>query len=153
MLLNGQIAPMRYRPLPGPHALAATIHHRSPSPVSSSLHRPAAGGGLLLMGRLSSPRHACFLIQQAAEKALKAVLVLEGIEFPFTHDLDALRNLLPDSWPVRTAQVDLTELTEWGWKPGTPGLGRSPLMRMHAAPSPTRGWSTSLWRGSSSSAA
>ena len=27
--------------------LAATIHHRSPSPVSSSLHRPAAGGGLL----------------------------------------------------------------------------------------------------------
>ena len=47
-------------------------------------------------------------LQQAAERALKAALVLEGIDFPFTHDLNALRNLLPDSWPVR---ADLAELT------------------------------------------
>ena len=32
--------------------------------------------------------------------------MLEGIDFPFTHDLNALRNLLPDSWPV---QADLAE--------------------------------------------
>lgn len=42
-----------------------------------------------------APRHACWFAQQAAEKALKAALVLEGHEFPFRHDLDALRNLLP----------------------------------------------------------
>ena len=42
----------------------------------------------------NAPRHACWLSQQAAEKALKAALVLERVEFPFTHDLDALRNLL-----------------------------------------------------------
>ena len=47
------------------------------------------------------------VVQEAAERTLKAALVLEGIDFPYTHDLNALRNLLPDSWPVR---ADLT-----GW--------------------------------------
>ena len=32
-------------------------------------------------------RHSCERSQQAAEKALKAVLVLEGIDFPYTQDL------------------------------------------------------------------
>ena len=53
----------------------------------------------LMTGASTAPRHACWLSQQAAEKALKAALVLEQIDFPFTHDLDALRNLLPASWP------------------------------------------------------
>ncbi len=42
---------------------------------------------------------ACFHSQQAAEKALKAALVLEGIEFPYVHDLTRLRNLLPGGGP------------------------------------------------------
>ena len=46
----------------------------------------------LMAGTQTSPRHACRLYQQAAEKALKAALVLEGVDFPFSHDLDALRN-------------------------------------------------------------
>lgn len=33
----------------------------------------------------------CFHIQQTAEKLLKALMVTEGLEYPFTHDL---RNLL-----------------------------------------------------------
>jgi HEPN domain-containing protein len=41
------------------------------------------------------PRHVCWLAQQAAEKVLKGALVSEGVDFPFRHDLDALRNLLP----------------------------------------------------------
>lgn len=69
----------------------------------------------------TAPRHACWLSQQAAEKALKAALVLEGVEFPFSHDLDALRNLLPDSWPVRAAHPDLAELTEWAVETRYPG--------------------------------
>lgn len=52
------------------------------------------------------PRHVCWLAQQAAEKALKAALVLEDIAFPFTHDLDALRNRLPGSWPDHTTHSD-----------------------------------------------
>ena len=58
------------------------------------------------------PRHVCWLAQQSAEKALKAALVLEDIAFPFTHDLDALRNRLPESWPVHTTHSDLAELTQ-----------------------------------------
>ena len=75
----------------------------------------------LLSGIPTAPRHACWLSQQAAEKALKAALVLEEVEFPFTHDLDALRNLLPDSWPVRATHADLAELTEWAVETRYPG--------------------------------
>lgn len=67
------------------------------------------------------PRHACALAQQAAEKALKAALVLEGIDFPFRHDLDALRNLLPDTWSVRRTHTDLAQLTEWAVEARYPG--------------------------------
>ena len=51
----------------------------------------------------------------------KAALVLEEVEFPFTHDLDALRNLLPGSWSVRDTHPDLAELTEWAVETRYPG--------------------------------
>ena len=57
---------------------------------------------------------ACFHSQQADGKALKAALVLEGIEFPYFHDLRRLRNLLPDDWPGEPSNVVLQRLTEWG---------------------------------------
>ena len=44
------------------------------------------------------PRQACWHAQQSAEKALKAVLISLEIDFPRTHDLNILRNLVPDSW-------------------------------------------------------
>lgn len=75
----------------------------------------------LLTGCPPTPRHVCWLSQQAAEKALKAALVLDGIEFPFTHDLDALRNLLPDGWSARAKHPDLAELTEWSVEMRYPG--------------------------------
>lgn len=36
----------------------------------------------------------CFNAQQAAEKAIKAVMVLRGIEFPYIHDLTRLMSML-----------------------------------------------------------
>ena len=42
-----------------------------------------------------APRHACFLAQQGAEKALKAVLVFLQLDTPRSHNLNALRNLIP----------------------------------------------------------
>ena len=77
--------------------------------------------GLLLTRRPMASRHVCWLSQQAAEKALKAALVLEGIEFPFTHDLDALRNRLPEGWSVRTTHSDLAELTQGAVETRYPG--------------------------------
>lgn len=42
------------------------------------------------------PRQICFMSQQAGEKALKAVLVFLEINFPHTHDLDRIRELIPE---------------------------------------------------------
>lgn len=46
------------------------------------------------------PRHVCWLSQQAAEKAVKAVLVFEQVAFPFSHDLEQLRTLVPSGWRI-----------------------------------------------------
>ena len=59
------------------------------------------------------PRQACWFAQQSAEKALKAVLIFLEIDFPRTHDLNVLRNLVPDSWQLNAAHSDLASLTEW----------------------------------------
>lgn len=75
------------------------------------------------------PRHACWLAQQAAEKALKAALVSETVSFPFRHDLDALRNLLPDGWSVKTEHPDLAELTEWAVEARYPGDWPDPTVQ------------------------
>ena len=40
----------------------------------------------------------CFHTQQAAEKALKAVLVYHGIKFRYTHDLDEINERLKEAW-------------------------------------------------------
>ena len=39
------------------------------------------------------PEQACFHAQQAAEKAIKAVLLSRQIDFPFTHDIEELLEL------------------------------------------------------------
>lgn len=67
------------------------------------------------------PRHACWLAQQAAEKALKAVLVFLQIDFPRRHDLDALRNLIPTGWQLKEEHPDLSYLTEWAVEARYPG--------------------------------
>jgi HEPN domain-containing protein len=80
-----------------------------------------AGGEWLLAHAAFVPRHVCWLAQQAAEKALKAAFVFEEVDFPFRHDLDALRNLLPDGWAVKHEHPDLAELTEWAVEARYPG--------------------------------
>jgi HEPN domain-containing protein len=67
------------------------------------------------------PRHVCWLAQQAVEKVIKAALVFLQIEFSKTHDLDALRNRLPQDWAVRQTCSDLAELTEWSVESRYPG--------------------------------
>ena len=69
----------------------------------------------------SPPRHVCSYAQQAAEKALKAALLLEGKRPPFIYDLDKLVRLLPDAWPVRRVGIDLAPLTQWAVKGLYPG--------------------------------
>lgn len=72
-------------------------------------------------GNLGTPRHACLLAQQAAEKVVKAVLIRFQIEFPRTHDLDRLRSLLPSSASAPLEELDLAELSEWAVESRYPG--------------------------------
>jgi HEPN domain-containing protein len=53
---------------------------------------------------------ACFHVQQAAEKAIKAALVFLDIDFPYTHNIQLLTDLLPEdvrSSPVLDPAVEL----------------------------------------------
>ena len=58
------------------------------------------------------PAQSMWASQQAAEKAIKAVLLSLGIRFPFTHDLVALVALLPSERRPPSAIVLLAELAE-----------------------------------------
>ena len=73
-----------------------------------------------------SPHHACWNGQQSVEKALKAALILEGIAFPYTHDLNTLKKLLPSDWKVRDIHGDLSELSAWAIGSRYPGTGSEP---------------------------
>ena len=59
------------------------------------------------------PRQSCWHAQQAAEKALKAALIFLQIDFRRTHNLNVLRDLLPDNWQLKTAPSDLGDLNRW----------------------------------------
>jgi len=37
--------------------------------------------------------------------------VLEGKDFPHIHDLDRLRDFLPEGWPVKKTHLSLTRMT------------------------------------------
>ena len=66
-------------------------------------------------------RPVCCHSHQAAEKALKAVLVFEQLEVPFIHDLNRLRGLIPDGWDVVDSRPVLAHLTEWAASARYPG--------------------------------
>jgi HEPN domain-containing protein len=67
------------------------------------------------------PRQICFLSQQSGEKAIKAVLIYEEVNFPKHHDLDRLRDLVPQGWKIKEQFPDLAELTIWAVESRYPG--------------------------------
>jgi HEPN domain-containing protein len=95
--------------------------------LSSQENRREAGRWLTLVeedmdvaiaaARLSLPRlgAAAFHLQQAAEKVVKALLVLSGKPFRRTHDLDYLvTKLAPISPAFQETLEQLRPLTVWG---------------------------------------
>jgi HEPN domain-containing protein len=79
-----------------------------------------ARGGLTRR-KLFRPRQVCFHAQQAAEKAIKALLISEQINFQFSHDLERLAQLLPSSRVLTTARPDLAWLGQWATSTRYPG--------------------------------
>lgn len=67
------------------------------------------------------PRQICFSAQQAGEKALKAVLVLLELKFPHTHDLDLIREMIPEGWEIKKKFPKLYDLSVWAVESRYPG--------------------------------
>jgi len=63
----------------------------------------------------------CFHAQQAAEKAIKAVLVAGGIEPPRTHDLDTLLAAVPGDVPNDFDRLSVAALTAYAVASRYPG--------------------------------
>src|SRR3989304_9053955 len=80
----------------------------------------ASAEGDLVLARASDrdaeapARGVAFFVQQALEKGLKSVLVLEAIDFPKTHDLAVLAGLVPPDWGLGLTDVDLERLSDLG---------------------------------------
>ena len=53
----------------------------------------------------------CFHAQQAVEKALKALMISQGLAVPRTHNLSVLLALLDDSMRVRSAATNVNQQT------------------------------------------
>jgi HEPN domain-containing protein len=64
-------------------------------------------------GTSFQPRHACMLAQQATEKAIKSLLVLEQIQHPLIHDVVRLRENVPTGFALQGADLDLAPLNRW----------------------------------------
>ena len=60
------------------------------------------------------PEIGCFHAQQAAEKSIKAVLISQGIDFPYTHDIAHLATLVDQSEvEFPEALEDAIDLTQY----------------------------------------
>ncbi|MDY7101038.1 MAG: HEPN domain-containing protein [Actinomycetota bacterium] len=68
---------------------------------------------VILAGGIGAEWAACFHAQQAAEKALKALLVHLGIDFPKSHSLGRLSALMPTGVEARFDSDALATLDPW----------------------------------------
>ncbi|MEE9295437.1 MAG: HEPN domain-containing protein [Phycisphaerae bacterium] len=74
----------------------------------------------------------CFHAQQAAEKAIKAVLISQEVEFPYVHDLRRLLELVEKAGVLIPDDVQKAEsLTRFAVVTRYPGVGRAPSVRDH----------------------
>jgi HEPN domain-containing protein len=61
----------------------------------------------------ATPRHVCMSAQQAAEKALGAILVFLGMNVPLSQRLETVRDAIPADWRLRAEPPDLANLSRW----------------------------------------
>jgi HEPN domain-containing protein len=75
----------------------------------------------------------CFDAQQAAEKAIKAVLLSRGIDFPYVHDLNRLLVLLEQAGETIPSAIWVVgPLTEYAVTTRYPGMGEPVTAEEHA---------------------
>ncbi|MFM9967039.1 MAG: HEPN domain-containing protein [Burkholderiales bacterium] len=80
----------------------------------------------LKLGALGPTDTICYHAQQCVEKYLKALLVLRGMDFPRTHDLEKLASMLPAGTKVGITAGEEARLTEYATGARYPGSGEIP---------------------------
>ncbi len=80
----------------------------------------------LALAEISPPENVmleglCFHAQQAVEKAIKALLISYNLEFPRTHNIGALLDLLPDTVLVPSEVEESVSLTAYAVMTRYPG--------------------------------
>ena len=76
---------------------------------------------MLLTDAAVPSRIACFHAHQAAEKAVKAVLIAESTPFRKTHDIVVLVGLAPAQLATNLAPVDILVVQPWAVDGRYPG--------------------------------
>jgi HEPN domain-containing protein len=89
----------------------------------------------------------CFHAQQCVEKYLKAALVLEGIDFPKTHDLETLLSLIPPESRPDLSDDEQARLTEYATTARYPGWEELSLAAARSAVALARRVRRSVRRG------
>ena len=75
----------------------------------------------------------CFHAQQAAEKAIKAVMIVRGIDFPYTHDIARLLRLLDTDGQAIPEHIQrATRLTKYATVLRYPGIEQPVSAGAHA---------------------
>lgn len=98
------------------------------SAQGGSLDWLARAKGSLALAKQSKPEEAfwedqCFLAQQAAEKAIKAVYIQKGLFFRHTHDLEELGKGLEDQgFSIPDAVKEAIVLTKYAVETRYPGI-------------------------------
>ena len=75
----------------------------------------------------------CFDAQQAVEKAIKALMIKRGIDFPYVHDLARLLSMLKDAGEAIPDDVgQARKLTQFATITRYPGIGQSVTEQQYA---------------------
>jgi HEPN domain-containing protein len=110
-----------------------------PNPMSDAkmwvrhAHEDLEAGRLLLREETGSPRQSAWFAQQAAEKALKALLIAEQRSFPYTHDLEHLTDLLSEEGYARYGDLDVEPLSTYAVDTRYPGMPKADAEDARAA--------------------
>lgn len=105
--------------MPDPERLLAVVREwvtKAENDLTTAAHT-------LKLGEDCPTDTVCYHAQQVVEKYLKAVLVLEGIDFPKTHDLERLTALLPLASRPSLSDEALGMVTEYATGARYPGWG------------------------------
>lgn len=88
-----------------------TAHEQETRHWLQYAHRDLASA--ITLSRAGDASNACYLAQQSAEKAPKAIYVFAQLQYPYVHNLDVLRDGLPAGWAITPHITDLSPLTDW----------------------------------------